>query len=66
VTEHPTAAWTVRQIIEAFPEETGPQYILRDRDAIYGEPFTRRVDHMGIARLSRPPGRPGRTPSRNG
>jgi putative transposase len=32
VTEHPTAVWTAQQIIEAFPEETAPQYLLRDRD----------------------------------
>jgi len=37
VTEHPTAAWTTRQIIEAFPEETAPRFLLRDRDHIYGE-----------------------------
>jgi len=27
VTEHPTAAWTAQQIIEAFPEETAPRYL---------------------------------------
>ena len=32
VTDHPTAVWTARQIIEAFPEETAPRYLLRDRD----------------------------------
>jgi putative transposase len=30
VTEHPTAAWTAQQIIEAFPEETAPRFLLRD------------------------------------
>ena len=33
VTDHPTAAWTARQIVEAFPDETAPTYLLRDRDA---------------------------------
>ena len=32
VTDHPTAAWTARQIVEAFPDETAPTYLLRDRD----------------------------------
>jgi hypothetical protein len=35
VTAHPTAAWTAQQILEAFPFETVPKYLLRDRDAIY-------------------------------
>jgi hypothetical protein len=48
VTDHPTARWAARQLIEAFPEETAPKYLLRDRDAIYGEVFTRGVDTMGI------------------
>ena len=48
VTDHPTAAWTARQIIDAFPEETAPKYLLRDRDSIYGEAFTRCVSTMGI------------------
>jgi hypothetical protein len=51
VTDHPSAVWTARQVIEAFPEETGPKCLLRDRDAIYGEAFTRHVDHMGIRQV---------------
>ena len=39
ITEHPTAQWTAQQIVEAFPWETAPRYLLRDRDAIYGEAF---------------------------
>jgi len=41
-------AWTAQQIVEAFPYEEAPRYILRDRDSIYGEAFRRRVRHMGI------------------
>jgi len=40
VTAHPTALWTAQQIIEAFPEETAPLFLLRDRDQIYGEHFS--------------------------
>jgi putative transposase len=48
VTDHPTAGWTARQILQAFPDETAPRYLLRDRDAIYGESFTRCIASMGI------------------
>ena len=39
VTEHPTQEWTIQQMREAFPWEQAPQYVLRDRDAIYGTEF---------------------------
>ena len=48
VTAHPTARWTAQQIIEAFPEETAPRFLLRDRDQIYGEYFRCRVAGMGV------------------
>src|ERR671930_2247055 len=48
VTDHPTAAWTAQQLVESFPEETAPTYLLRDRDAIYGDVFARRVKRLGI------------------
>ena len=43
VTEHPTAQWTAQQIVEAFPWDETPRYLLRDRDSIYGEVFQQRV-----------------------
>ena len=66
VTDHPTAGWATRQLIEAFAEETAPKYLLRDRDAIYSEVFTRRVAQRGIHRVTIAPERPDRTPSRSG
>jgi len=48
VTAHPTALWTAQQLIEAFPEETAPRFLLRDRDSIYGEYFRSRVAGMGV------------------
>ena len=48
VTEHPTAEWTARQVIEAFPEETTPRFVLRDRDGAYGDRFRRAVKALGI------------------
>src|SRR6202162_2102736 len=58
VTEHPTAVWLSRQLTEAFPWDTAPLYLLRDRDASYGSYFCNRVEAMGIKEVvtaSRPP-----------
>lgn len=62
VTDHPTATWTARQIVEAFPNETAPRYLLRDRDAIYGDAFRRRVDRLGIHQVLIAPHAPWRNP----
>jgi len=48
VTTNPTAEWTARQIVEAFPWDTAPKYLLRDRDSIFGKKFRQRVQSMGI------------------
>src|SRR3979490_3139660 len=48
VTTHPTAEWVARQITEAFPWDTAPRYMIRDRDRIYGIAVTRRLRPMGI------------------
>jgi putative transposase len=48
ITEHPTAAWTAQQIVDAFPDDTAPAYLLRDRDKIYGDSFRQRVKGMHI------------------
>ncbi|MGH6891309.1 MAG: integrase core domain-containing protein, partial [Dongiaceae bacterium] len=48
VTAKPTAEWVARQITEAFPWDGAPQYLIRDRDRIYGTIVTRRLRAMGI------------------
>jgi transposase InsO family protein len=58
VTEHPTAAWLSRQVTEAFPWDTAPRYLLRDRDASYGSYFCRRVEAMGITEVITAPRSP--------
>ena len=62
VTEHPTAQWAAQQIIEAFPFETIPRYLLRDRDSIYGSEFRRRVARMGIEQVCTAPRSPWQNP----
>src|SRR6267143_3356987 len=48
VTRHPTAEWLAQQILEAFPWNAAPTYLVRDNDRAYGQPFLRRVRTMGI------------------
>ena len=48
VTTHPTAAWTARQVLEAFPFYTVPKYLLRDRDRIYGYELRKLLEVMDI------------------
>ena len=45
---HPNAEWVARQLTEACGWEWTPSYIIRDRDGVYGEIFTRRLRAMGI------------------
>ena len=58
VTEHPTAAWLSRQVTEAFPWDTAPRYLLRDRDTSYGSYFSNRVKAMGITEVLTAPRSP--------
>ena len=51
VTEYPTAAWTAQQIVDAFPDDSAPSFLLRDRDSIYGDAFRQRVKGMGIGEV---------------
>ena len=62
VTANPTAAWTAPQVIEAFPYDEAPRYLIRDRDGIYGERFTRRVKAMGIDEVVVAPQSPWQNP----
>lgn len=62
VTENPTAQWTAQQIIEAFPWDSAPKYLLRDRDAIYGNAFQQRVQSMGIEQVLSAPRSPWQNP----
>src|SRR6476646_6791806 len=48
VTTNPAAEWVARQITAAFPWDSAPRYLIRDRDRIYGSVVTRRLRAMGI------------------
>jgi hypothetical protein len=51
VTTSPSARWTAQQVREAFPYDTAPRYLLRDRDRIFGTDFVRRVESMGMEEI---------------
>jgi transposase InsO family protein len=48
VTAYPTARWTGQQIVEAFPYDEIPRFLIRDHDGIYGQDFRERMKHLGI------------------
>jgi transposase InsO family protein len=48
VTAHPTSEWVARQMTEAFPWDTAPKCLVRDRDAVYGHVVRRRLRALGI------------------
>ena len=62
VTQQPTARWLSQQVIEAFPWDTAPDYLLRDRDASYGAIFSKRVASMGISEVVTAPRSPWQNP----
>jgi putative transposase len=57
-TKHPTAEWTVQQLREAFPWDSAPRYLLRDRDRIFGQDFVQQVKVMGIKQVLSAPRSP--------
>jgi putative transposase len=58
VTLNPTQAWLARQVTEAFPWDTAPRFLLRDRDASYGQTFRDRVEAMAIEEVVTAPRSP--------
>jgi putative transposase len=62
VTEHPTAVWTSQQIVEAFADRDAPQYLIRDRDSIYGNDVRLRIAALGIEEVLTAPRRPWQNP----
>ena len=58
VTEHPTAEGTARQLLQAFPWDSGPRYLLRDRDGAYGEKFREAASWLDIREVLTAPQSP--------
>lgn len=51
VTDSPTAIWIGQQIVNAFPWDTSPKYLIRDRDGKFGDEFVHRVESMNIKQV---------------
>ena len=48
--------------MDAFPDDSVPPYLLRDRDSIYGHAFRQHVKGMGISEVLRAPLSPWQNP----
>jgi transposase InsO family protein len=62
VTSRPSADWTSLQLVQAFPFESAPRFLIRDRDAIYGQQVSDMRKAMGIEQIVTAP----RSPWQNG
>jgi transposase InsO family protein len=62
VTANPTAEWTGIQIVQAFPYDSAPKYLLRDNDAIYGEAIRGKIDALQMQEVKISPHSPWQTP----
>jgi putative transposase len=62
VTEHPTATWTSQQIVEAFVDRDAPQYLIRDRDGVYGKEVRLRIASLSIEEVLTAPQSPWQNP----
>jgi transposase InsO family protein len=62
VTTHPYAAWTTQQVVDAFPYEEAPRFLIRDRDGIYGDYFKNRIKSLGIDEVLIAPRSPWQNP----
>ena len=48
VTQHPTALWVWRQLINTTPWNGRPRFLIRDRDRSYDGDFVARAKRIGI------------------
>ncbi|MCP4290854.1 MAG: transposase [bacterium] len=48
ITTNPTAEWTSMQLTQAFPFDSAPRYLIRDRDGIYGQKTIDTIENLGI------------------
>ena len=62
VTEYPTSEWVAHQLLEAFPWDSAPRYLLRDRDGSYGERFSEAAKLLGIREVLTAPQSPWQNP----
>ena len=61
VSAHPTAAWTLQQLREAFPSEHEYRFLIHDRDSIFSEALDESIRNLRLHVLKTP----YRTPEAN-
>ncbi len=62
ITTNPCAEWTAQQIVDAFPYDAAPRFLIRDRDGTYGDYFKNRMKGMGIEEVPIAPRSPWQNP----
>ena len=62
VTSNPTADWTSLQLLQGFPFDTAPRFLIRDRDSTYGPLVLDTLDILDIEQVITAP----RSPWQNG
>ncbi len=48
VTAHPTSAWVIQQLREAFPDETSIRFLIHDNDSIFSDRVLDWIAQLGI------------------
>ena len=62
MTRQPTTAWVAQQLREAFPFESAPRYMIRDRDGAYGDEVRHCIRNLGIEEVVTAPRSPWQSP----
>lgn len=62
ITDGPSAQWAGQQLVNAFPYDSAPKYLIRDREQKYGAAFIRRVQAMGVEQILTAPRSPWQNP----
>jgi transposase InsO family protein len=62
VTAHPTAEWVCQQLVQAFPFDATPKYLIRDRDGIFGNDVKYLLKEMEIREVLIAPRSPWQSP----
>jgi transposase InsO family protein len=48
VTAHPTSAWVIQQLREAFPDDTSIRFLIHDNDSIFSDRVRGWIEQLGI------------------
>jgi hypothetical protein len=62
ITAHPTAEWVCQQLVQAFPFDATPKYLVRDRDGIFGDDVKCLLKEMEIQEVLIAPRSPLQSP----